>query len=141
MMNINERRALYFKRLTDSVESLGILLSYKESNEDLEELVVLAKKRRLSLCFMAFINYGIARAGVAQDVPHELDYDDALDMLFERGIVAAGDQNFVEGFYDMYLDMSTYEPLVCSNEQEMLDHIPFAYDYLLHFISHESRHL
>lgn len=140
-MNIKEDRVLYFQRLTDSVENLGILLSFKESTEDLEELVVPAKMRRLSLCFVAYINYIVERAGISKEERNELDYDEALEILYARGIIPEEDKDSVEEFFAMYSDIVTYDPLVSINEKELAEHIPHAYDYLLSFIEFESRSL
>lgn len=133
-------QTLFFKRLSHVVHSLGTLLALKQPSEELEELLVLAKMRRVSLCFVAFIHYAAERAGISKREHELLDYDEILEISLARGIIPAADKDTVEEFYAMYSDIVSYDPHISIDTQELVQHIPHVYDYLMSFLSRESIH-
>lgn len=136
-MDINAQ-ALFFKRLTNAVHSLGTLLTYKEPGDDLEELLLLAKMRRVGLCFVAFIHYAAERAGISKRERELLDYEEILEILFQRGAFPAEDKDAVEELMAMYADITSYDPLISIDEAELVKHIPEVHDYLSNYIARES---
>jgi hypothetical protein len=136
-MDINAQ-AHYYKRLNATVHSLGALLTYTPNPEDGDDLIVLAKMRRLSLCFVAFIHYAAEKAGVTNRERELLDYEELLEIIFTRAIIPASDKDQIEELYAMYSDIISYDPMISIDFQELEQHIPHMHSYLVSFITRES---
>lgn len=136
-MDINMQE-IFFKRLNNAVHSLGTALSYTQLEEDHREVLTLAKMRRVSLCFIAFMHYAAERSGMSKRECELLTYDEIVEILFQRGSIAAADRENVEELLAMHMDLISYDPDISIDEEELEEHIPHVHAFLTNYIARES---
>ncbi len=137
-MDIN-RNDLFFKRLTQAVHNLGTLSHYQHSDEN-DTILALAKMRRFTLCFIAFIHYASERAGLSKKEFELLEYEEIIEILFQREVFSDNENATVDEMMAMYEDLTSYDPQISINEQELIRHIDHAYTFLTEYVARQSIH-